>query len=36
MGVKVTIVTWHPDAYKFGRDEVGWVSSKRFEEQDLR
>ena len=22
MGVKVTIVTWHPDSYKYGRDEV--------------
>ena len=22
MGVKVTIVTWHPDYYKYGRDEV--------------
>ncbi len=21
-GVKVTIVTWHPDAYKYGRDDV--------------
>lgn len=22
LGVKVTIVTWHPDAYKYGRDDV--------------
>ncbi len=22
IGVKVTIVTWHPDAYKYGRDDV--------------
>ena len=22
LGVKATIVTWHPDAYKYGRDEV--------------
>ena len=22
LGVKVTIVTWHPDAYKYGRDEA--------------
>ena len=22
LGVKVTIVTWHPDAYKYGRAEV--------------
>lgn len=20
-GVKVTIVTWHPDVYKYGKDE---------------
>ena len=22
LGVKVTVVTWHPDAYRYGRDEV--------------
>ena len=22
LGVKVTVVTWHPDAYKYGRDDV--------------
>ena len=22
MGLKVTIVTWHPDVYKYGRDDV--------------
>ena len=22
LGIKVTIVTWHPDAYKYGRDDV--------------
>lgn len=22
LGVKVTIVTWHPDAYKYGKDDV--------------
>ena len=22
LGVKVTIVTWHPDSYKYGRDDV--------------
>ena len=22
LGVKVTILTWHPDSYKYGRDEV--------------
>jgi phosphatidylserine/phosphatidylglycerophosphate/cardiolipin synthase-like enzyme len=22
LGVKVTIITWHPDAYKYGRDDV--------------
>ena len=22
VGVKVTIVTWHPDAYKYGRDDT--------------
>lgn len=22
LGLKVTIVTWHPDAYKYGRDDV--------------
>ena len=22
MGVKVTVVTWHPDAYKYGKDYV--------------
>ena len=22
LGVKITIVTWHPDAYKYGRDDV--------------
>ena len=22
LGVKVTIITWHPDAYKYGRAEV--------------
>ncbi len=22
LGVKVTIVTWHPDAYRYGRDDV--------------
>ena len=22
LGIRVTIVTWHPDAYKYGRDEI--------------
>lgn len=22
MGVKVTIITWHPDVYKYGRDDI--------------
>ena len=25
LGVKVTIVTWHPDAYKYGRDDDGRI-----------
>jgi superfamily II DNA or RNA helicase len=28
-GVKVTIVTWHPDAYKYGRDDVRMALMER-------
>ena len=29
LGVKVTIVTWHPDAYKYGRDDVRMELTER-------
>ncbi len=29
LGVKVTIVTWHPDAYKYGKDDVRMVLLER-------
>ena len=29
LGVRVTIVTWHPDAYKYGRDDVRMELTER-------
>ena len=29
LGVKVTIVTWHPDAYKYGKDDVRMALMER-------
>lgn len=33
LGVKATIVTWHPDAYKYGRDEVRMELLERLRKQ---
>lgn len=35
LGVKVTIVTWHPDAYKYGRAEVRMELMEKLRKADL-
>lgn len=35
LGVKVTIVTWHPDAYKYGKDDVRMELMERLRKADF-